>query len=205
MWQQSAIRGDRPIDCLAPEKYNEYMATVEKTMTADELFELGDIGRCELIRGELFKMAPTGYDHGGVEVNIALALAAFVKAHRLGRVLSGDPGFIIQRDPDTVRAPDVAFVRAERDPPGGWQKFFPGAPDLAVEVLSPDDRIGDVNVKVQDWLKAGSRMIWTVDPQSKTVTVYRNHREATIFTLADTLTTDDLLPGFALPVAEIFE
>jgi Uma2 family endonuclease len=197
--------GERWLAGNIPEKYNEIMATVEKTMTADELFALGDIGRCELIRGELIKMPPTGYDHGGVEVNIALALAVFVKAHRLGRVLSGDPGFIIERDPDTVRAPDVAFVRSERDPSGGWQKFFPGPPDLAVEVLSPDDRVGEVNVKVQDWLKAGSRMVWTVDPQSKTVTVYRNNREATIFTVADTLTAEDLLPGFALPVAEIFE
>ncbi|MBN2578392.1 MAG: Uma2 family endonuclease [Pirellulales bacterium] len=180
------------------------MATVEKMMTADELFALGNIGRCELIRGELIKMAPTNYEHGGIENNIGALLRDYVKTNRLGRVLCGDPGFIIERDPDTVRAPDVAFVRAERDPPGGWRKFFPGPPDLAVEVLSPDDRAGEVNVKVQDWLKAGCLMVWTVDPQSKTVTVYRNNREATVFAAADTLIAEDLLPGFSLPVAEIF-
>jgi Uma2 family endonuclease len=181
------------------------MATSEKTMTADEYFALGDIGPSVLIQGELILMSPAGYDHGWIACNIAGALRNFVKAKKLGRVSTAEAGFFISRNPDTVRAPDVAFVRAERIPPGGQKKFFDGAPDLAVEVLSPDDRTSEVNAKIYDWLRTGCARVWIVDPQNKSVTVYRNPNQATVFALEETLTDDDLLPGFALPVAEIFE
>jgi Uma2 family endonuclease len=181
------------------------MATIEKTMTADEYLALGDIGPSALVQGELIIMSPAGYDHGWIACNIAGALRNFVKAKKLGRVSTAEAGFFISRNPDTVRAPDVAFVRAERIPPEGQKKFFDGPPDLAVEVLSPDDRSSEVNAKIYDWLQAGSAQVWVVDPQNKTVTVYRNRREVAVFTLEDTLTANDLLPGFSLQVTEIFE
>jgi Uma2 family endonuclease len=180
------------------------MATLEKPMTADQLFSLGDIGPCELIRGELAYMSPTGYDHGWISGNIVYALRNFVKRRGSGRVLSSEVGFIIARNPDTVRAPDVAYVRAERDPPGGQKKFFPGPPDLAVEVLSPDDRASEVNAKVQDWLEAGAVVVLVADPQTKTVAVHRNPQEVRILARGETLTMPDLLPEFSLPVDEIF-
>ena len=173
-------------------------------MTADQLFSLGDIGRCELIRGELIHMTPTGYDHGWISGNIIWALRNFVKNRGLGRVLSSEVGFIIARNPDTVLAPDAAFVRADRDPPGGQKKFFPGPPDLAVEVLSPDDRASKINSKVQNWLEAGTAVVLVVDPQTQTVAIHLRPREIQILTRDDTLTIPDLLPEFSLPVKEIF-
>jgi Uma2 family endonuclease len=181
------------------------MATIEKTMTADEYFALGDIGPSALIQGELILMSPSGYDHGWIACNIAAALRDFVKAKKLGRVSTAEAGFFISRNPDTVRAPDVAFVRAERIPPGGQKKFFDGPPDLAIEVLSPDDRSSEVNTKIYDWLHSGCLQVWVADPQNKTVTVYRNRREVAVFTADETLAADDLFPGFSLPVSEIFE
>jgi Uma2 family endonuclease len=181
------------------------MATVEKAMTADEYLALGDIGPSELIQGKVYLASPTGFNHGCIATSINCALSDFLKTAKLGRASTAEAGFLISRNHDTVRAPDVAFVRAERIPPGGQKKFFEGAPDLAVEVLSPDDRSSDVNAKIHDWLDAGCVQVWVVDPQTQSVTVYRNPREASIFKSEDTLYAPDLLPGFSLPVAEIFE
>jgi Uma2 family endonuclease len=180
------------------------MATLEKTMTADQLFTLGYIGPCELIRGELIHMSPTGYDHGRISSKIDRALGNFVESRKLGQMLSSEAGFLIAQNPDTVLAPDVAFVRAERHPPGGQKKFFPGPPDLAVEVLSPDDRASKLNSKVQDWLEAGAVVVMVVDPQTQTVAIHRSPREIQILTVDDMLAIPDLLPEFALPVKEIF-
>jgi Uma2 family endonuclease len=180
------------------------MTSIEQTMTADQYFALGDIGPSELIRGELIHMSPTGYNHGWIAGNLAFALNQFVKSKKLGRVLTAEAGFLIRQNPDTVRAPDVAFVRAERDPPGGQPKFFPGPPDLAVEVLSPDDRAGEVNAKVQDWLEAGTTTVLVVDPQTQTVAVYHQAQEIRLLHRDDTLELPALLPGFSLAVKEIF-
>jgi len=106
--------------------------------------------------------------------------------------------------PDTVRAPDVGFVRAERIPATLTTGFFQGPPDLAVEVISPNDRAGDLLAKVQDWLGAGCRVVWVVDPGTRTVSVYRGAKQVTILTIADELTGEDVVPEFRLPVAEIF-
>ncbi len=180
------------------------MATTAEITTAEQLFEAPDLGQCELVRGELIMVAPPGYAHGSIEARIARALANFVEANGLGDVLAGEPGFVIARDPDTVRAPDVAFVRAERVPTGEKSRFFDGAPDLAVEVLSPSDRASEVNAKVRDWLDAGCRMVWVVDPATKTVSVYRSRTQIEVLTASDTLGGGDVLPGFSLPVASIF-
>jgi Uma2 family endonuclease len=184
--------------------YDIYMAIIEKTMSADQLFSLGDIGLCELIRGELIHMTPAGYNHGWISSNLVWALRDWIKKQGKGRVLTAEAGFLIARNPDTVRAPDVAFVRADRDPPGGQKKYFPGAPDLAVEVLSPDDRASDVNAKIQDWLNAGTVAVLIVDPQNQTVAIHRHPHEIKILTNDDTLTLPDLLPEFSLTVKEIF-
>ena len=108
---------------------------------------------------------------------------------------TAEAGFQLAHDPDTVRAPDVAFVRAERFPPGGVKGFFQGPPDIAVEVVSPSDRASEVAAKVQDWLQAGCSMVWVVDPENRTVTVHRSRKDITVLTEADMLTGGDVLPG----------
>jgi len=180
------------------------MATVQEITTAEQLFEAPDLGRCELVRGELVMMSPAGYEHGVIAGEMYGHLFNFVKQNRLGVVTAAETGFVIGRDPDTVRAPDVGFIRANRVPRVRTQGYFQGPPDLAVEVVSPTDRAGEVLAKVQDWLAAGCRTVWVVDPTSQTVSVYRGSHEASLLTVADELTDDDILPGFCLPVAEMF-
>jgi Uma2 family endonuclease len=170
------------------------MAATGTLMTAEAL----------LNAPELVLMSPAGFEHGYIALALGRILANFVSEHDLGRVLGAETGFQIARDPDTVRAPDVAFVRAERVPAALPRGFFEGAPDLAVEVLSPGDRASEVNAKVQDWLDAGCRLVWVADPQTRTVTAYRSRREVAVFATADTLTAGDVVPGFSIPVREIF-
>ena len=149
-------------------------------------------------------MTPAGFEHGRVVMGISVPLATFVKQKSLGIVTGAETGFQIGRDPDTVRAPDVGFVRAERVPPTPTPGFFPGPPDLAVEVLSPNDRASDLLAKVQDWLGAGCQAVWVVDPATRTVSAYRSGAEMTVWKHTDELTGGEVAPGFSLPVAEIF-
>jgi Uma2 family endonuclease len=181
------------------------MATIEQSaMTAEQLLAAPGLGRCELIQGELIKMSPVGFEHGSIVTNVSLALGGFVKQHGLGRVAGSETGFRISRDPDTVRAPDVAFVRAQRVPPEPVRGYFEGAPDLAVEILSPHDRATDVLDKVHQWLRAGCQVVWVVDPEKRTVTVYEAPDRAMMLARGDELSGGELLPGLRLPVVEVF-
>jgi Uma2 family endonuclease len=181
------------------------MVTIENITTAERLLAAGDIGRCELVRGELVMMSPAGSEHGWIVINVSTPLATFVRQHGLGRVFGAETGFRIGQDPDTVRAPDVAFVTAQRIGDRLARGFFPGPPDLAVEVLAPDDRAGEVLAKVQDWLDAGCRAVWVVDPRTRTVTVYRSRSEIVVLGASETIDGGDLLPDFRLPVGELFQ
>src|SRR4051794_3912958 len=146
--------------------------TVGTLMTAEELLQLPDDGmRHELVRGELRTMSPTGSDHGYATGEIAHSLGAYVKSRRLGVMVTGDMGFRISRQPDTVRAPDVAFIRADRVVRG--RGFYEGPPDVAFEVISPNDRSSEVKEKTADWLSAGTRAVVLVDPQHETVRIHR--------------------------------
>jgi Uma2 family endonuclease len=180
------------------------MAAVDSITTAEQLFHMPELGRCELVRGELIMMSPAGSQHGAIAAELGGILRDFVKPRALGIVLGAETGFRIATNPDTVRAPDAAFVRAERVGAKLPQGFFPGAPDLAAEVISPDDRAGEVLAKVQDWLAAGCVAVWVVDPRTQTVTVYHGRGQAVVLASADTLAGGDLLPGFSVPVADIF-
>jgi Uma2 family endonuclease len=182
------------------------MSTMPTLATADELFMLPDDGfRYELVSGELRRMPPAGSEHGAVAVNITLVVAQFVKAHGLGVVFGAETGFKIASDPDTVRAPDLAFIRCERIPAGGIPRgFWPGAPDLAVEVISPGDTYTEVEEKVSDWLNAGMRTVLVLNPRSHTVTVYTSHTDVVRLTESDTLDGGEVLPGFTCRVAELF-
>jgi Uma2 family endonuclease len=179
------------------------MTTTSQLVTADELLTMPQNGPCELIAGEIVKMTPTGYQHGDIELTIGSLLRTHAARNKLGRVVSGEAGFLISRDPDTVRAPDVAFVRQDRQPKSP-RKFFPGAPDLAVEVISPTDRLEDVDNKTQAWLGAGTTLVWVVWPDTRSVVVHRAGQERRILHEKDSITGEEVLPGFECPVAEFF-
>jgi Uma2 family endonuclease len=181
------------------------MTTTKPLITADFLLRTPDLGRSELVCGELIQMTPAGSEHGSIMVRITLPLGNFVTRAGLGEVFGAETGFHIAHDPDTVRAPDVAFVAADRLPSPLPKGFFPGPPDLAVEVVSPEDRDSQVQAKVQNWLDAGCRVVWLVDPRRRTVQVSQSRSEARVLGLSDTLYGEPLLPGFSLAVAEIFK
>ena len=182
------------------------MSTIARPMTADELLMMkrGEF-RYELIKGELKRMSPAGSEHGAIIVNLTLLLAQHVKANKLGVVFGAETGFKIASSPDTVRAPDIAFVRRERIPESGLPKeFWPGAPDLAVEVLSPGDRIKAVEEKVGDWLAAGASAVWVVDPKRKSVTVHGSSKDTRTLLEDDELDGQTVVSGFRCRVADIF-
>lgn len=175
--------------------------TVGTLMTADELLRLPDDGwRYELVRGELRKMSPTGVDHGHVAAEVLLSLGAHVKQHGLGRAYAAETGFRISREPDTVRAPDVAFVRSERVIRS--RKFMEGPPDVAIEVTSPSDTYSEIEEKTRDWLRAGVRAVIIIDPETRTARV---HRATGAIAVADVIEIDDVIPGWRLPLAPLFD
>ena len=150
-------------------------------------------------------MTPAGFRHGVIAQRLAQRLSVYVESADLGVVVAAETGFQIGHDPDTVRAPDIAFVSRERAPARDrLTGYYPGAPDLAVEVISVGDHYVDVSQKTADWLSAGVRQVWVVDPQLCQVAMYRSATDVQILTEKDTLEGGTMLPGFACPVAEIF-
>lgn len=182
------------------------MVTTTHHISVEELERNGaPEGRWELINGELVAMAPAGGTHGRIEMEIGAPLYAFVKPRHLGLVYSSDTGFVLSENPPVVRMPDVGYVRTERLPPDHDNgKFLRVVPDLVVEVISPSDRMVDVLAKVVVWLEAGVSLVWVVAPVSKTVTVFSGDREPRTLTIDEVLDGDDIVPGFTLPVREIF-
>jgi Uma2 family endonuclease len=178
--------------------------TAQQIVTAEQLLQTSGLGRCELVRGELIMMTPAGFDHGSIVANVSFFLRGFVREYHLGRVTGAETGFQIFREPDTVRAPDVAWVRPDRVPSGPTPGFFQGPPDLAVEVLSPGDRAGEVLDKVHQWLDAGCQVVWVIDPQRRSVAVYDAGQHHVLRNDTDELTGGNLLPGFRLLLADIF-
>src|SRR5918999_4421837 len=151
------------------------MRTRKTLLTAEELFRLSSTGRrYELVKGELFEMPPAGGRHGSVAMRLGILLCGHVRASQLGEVFAAETGFILRRSPDTVRALDASFVSKERLPAGELPVgFLETAPDLAVEVVSPGDSAREVREKVEDWLRAGTRLVWTI-PATRSVIVYRS-------------------------------
>ncbi len=183
------------------------MSTQTTLATTDDLEALSATGsRCELIKGELIEMPPAGWTHGRIANAIAFALTAYVKDRNLGEVASAETGFVIGRDPDTVRAPDVSFVSGERlIGIGELSGFLEISPDLAVEVVSPSDSAGVVHAKAEGWLEAGTRLVWVIYPDSKSVVVYRTEGRAQVLHEGDTLNGAPVFDSFVMSVREIFE
>jgi Uma2 family endonuclease len=173
-------------------------------MTADELLRTSfPDQRTELIRGVLVVREPAGGRHGRVTAEVARIIGTYVHEHDLGVVYGAETGFTLAREPDTVRAPDVAFVHRDRVPVPEPVGFLPIAPDLAVEVLSPGDRPAETLAKVADWLDAGTRLIWVVDPERRQARIYRADSSESIMSDGDQLGGESVLPGLALDLRSI--
>jgi Uma2 family endonuclease len=182
------------------------MSTTTRLMTADELLTLprGRF-RYELVKGELITMSPAGNEHGALIVNLTVLLGQHIKANGLGVAFGAETGFKLESDPDTVRAPDFAFISRGRIEREGISKGYgAGSPDLAVEVLSPDDSPRKVEKKTADWFAGGAREVWNVNPRRRVVTVQRSPTGVAVLGEDDELDGGALLPGFRCRVSEIF-
>lgn len=183
------------------------MLAGEKLMTAEELLRLprprsGE--RYELVKGVLITMSPPGVVHGSFASRFAARLQPFAANQKLGEVLV-ETGFRLEEDPDTVLAPDVSFISAARLPSKGLPEgYFPGAPDLAIEIVSPGDLDEEVQEKVAAYLQAGARLVWVLRPKRRTVTAHHPDGTARSLGASDTLSGEDVLPGFSLPLRELF-
>ena len=181
--------------------------TDTKRLTANDLQRLYSEGiRGELIRGALCETMPTGQEHGEIVVNLTVLLGTFVKSRKLGRLTASDAGVWLERDPDTVREPDIAYFSAEKMPPGvrvtGYSETVP---DLVVEVVSQSDSLREVNDKALMWLSYGVRLVWVVSPDTRSVDVHRAGRVASTLKESDTLDGLDTLPGFTCAVDDVFD
>ncbi len=187
------------------------MSTTTRLITADELLvmphrdEHGNDCRLELIRGEVKRMSPTGRIHGKLCLKLGAVLLDFIESNDLGEALGAETGFTVEHDPDSVLGADIAFVSKERlQDAGDADKFFPFAPDLAVEVLSPGNRAGEMNEKISLYFSAGSRQVWVVNPKRRTVAVYTSPAEVRVLTEQDALDGGDVLPGFSYELSKLF-
>lgn len=151
-------------------------------------------------------MPPPGFEHGDVVSVFDSSLGSYVRANQPGRVVVGDVGCQLTTDPDTVRGPDVAFVRRERLPVGGPVcGYWPGAPDLVVEVISPNDLYTEVDEKVAEWLEHGTRLVFVVNPRRRTMAVHRPGQPVRILGVDDVLDGEDVVPGWTLAVRDLFQ
>lgn len=180
-----------------------YVPNMTPLITAEDLLKPGMPERADLVRGVLVLHEPPGFRHGEITVRLTIALGTYVDAHHLGRVVAGDAGFKLQSNPDTVRGADIAFVSWDRLPEQSPVGFPPLGPELVVEVLSPGDRSGATLAKVADWLSAGTRLVWVIDPERRLARIYRQDGSESILGEADALDGEDVLPGFNCPLGVI--
>jgi Uma2 family endonuclease len=181
-----------------------YVPDMPQVMTAEELLYTSVPNkRTELVRGRLIVHEPPGGRHGYVAANLAFRLNQHVDLTGAGAVFVGDVGFTLRRDPDTVRGPDVAFVSRDRLPQPIPNSYLEFAPDLVVEVLSHHDRPGEVLAKVGDWLDAGARLVWAIDPDRRLARVYRADGTEDMLDETGQLLGADVLPGFSCTLASI--
>lgn len=182
------------------------MTTTEKLLTAEEFACLPDNGmQQELVDGKVIEMPPAFPDHGGVCALVTIALGSHVLPRGLSRLLSNDAGFVLRRNPDTVRGPDVCFIAAERLPGGRLPgRYVELVPDLIVEVVSPGTTAAEARRRARMWLDAGARLVWTLFPRTRTVGASLPGVADRTLKATDTLTGEPVLPGFSVPVAALF-
>ncbi len=179
--------------------------TVKELVSAEDLWRMGSRGdNFELVRGELIEMTPPGGVHGSTAANLGSLLHSFVKEKKWGEVMV-ESGYKLTANPDTVRAPDISFLAAAKVPPGGLPDgYIEGAPDLAVEVVSPGDTASEMQNKVQDYLAYGTQVVWVVYPQQRLVVAHYPDGTARTLREADALSGEAVIPGFSCQVRDIF-
>jgi Uma2 family endonuclease len=189
-----------PASPLAPGPAGE----APRLVTGEQLAQLGYMGRTELVKGVIIHKSPTGYLHGYTEGKFCGALQSFVSRHKLGEVLVGEVGIYTARRPDTVRGADIAYISNERMAQVQSPSYLDVAPELVVEVLSPDDRWGDLVDKLSEYFAVGVQVVWVADPKTQSVYVYHSLNKVQHFSVEDALPGGDVLPGLSVPVAELF-
>ena len=177
-----------------------------RLLTADDLLRLSGQGvRGELIRGVLCESMPAGQEHGEIVIRLGAILLNYIQPRRLGRLMGSDAGVWLERDPDTVREPDIAFFAAETSPlDQRVTGYAETAPDLVVEIASPGDTRRELNDKARMWLSFGTRLVWIVHPDPRTVEVHRPNLPVTTRSQAQALHGFDILPGFTCQVSTLF-
>ncbi|WP_295882944.1 Uma2 family endonuclease [uncultured Thiohalocapsa sp.] len=177
----------------------------ESLLTAEDLWRHGPTAPGEIVRGRFIEMPPTGHPLASVEGNIARELGSFVKRQALGKVMPGEVGIITQHDPDTVRGADVVYISNERLARAQPDGYLDVAPELTIEVVSPNDRRTEIDEKVSEYLACGVEAVWIIDPRNRRVTCWRAPGEARTYGQDDVLEEPGILPGFSLAVRELFE
>ena len=173
-------------------------------ISGEELATMPNIDAAELVRGVVIHKMPTGRLHGFLEALIASLLFNFVYPRQIGQVLSGEVGIYTERNPDSVRAVDVAFISNERLQKVESRSFLDVTPELIVEVMSPDDRWSEIHKKLAEYFAADALLVWVVDPKLEQIHVYRSLDDVTRLTKQDNLTGEDILPEFSVPLTQIF-
>lgn len=191
------------VSALVQEKFAKGKVTNDTLITGDDLFAMGDIGPCELVKGRIVRMSTTGGEHALLEAEITFHLKDFNRKTHSGWVLSGEAGVYTQRNPDTVRGMDAAFISKERHP-ARPKKYLEVAPELVVEIVSPNDRWKEIQDKLQEYFAIGVETVWLVEPEERVVYVYTELTELTRLTLEDTLHGEGVLTGFELPLRMLF-
>jgi Uma2 family endonuclease len=183
------------------------MSTAARLITADDLFRMSEEETrwCELIDGEIVRMSPPGALHGVVAAHLTRILGSYVHDRRLGVLAASETGFIVSRNPDTVLAPDGAFISGSRlEVTGLPRTYYPEAPSLVFEVVSPRDTVSEAGEKMRRWIRAGVELAWLIDPVGRTVTIYRSSDDIRVLTHRDKLTGEDVVPGFECDIADLF-
>ena len=175
-----------------------------KIITGEELYEMGDVGRCELVEGRIVQMSPTKPQHGQFEYRVANIIDKFAREKDLGVVMVGEVGIYTGRNPDTIRAADVLFISHDRLARATPNSFLDVAPELIVEILSPGDRWSDVRQILRDYFDIGVTLVILVEQEAKVVSAYRSPTDFVELDAQETLLLDDVLPGFSLPLSDLF-
>jgi len=204
---QATAEFTRPtLPVVVPTPAQQDPSEEKKVWTAEDLLALADDeNRYELVRGKLMMMTPASTRHGKFAARLVRALGNYVEEHELGEAYTAEPGFQLEAEPLTIRAPDVAFVRQERIPPEGEPEgFWAIAPDLVVEIISPLETAQQVHEKIADYLRAGTSLLWLIYPTSQTAMEYRPPMEGRRLTVEDDLDGGDTVPGFHYPLKRLF-
>lgn len=179
--------------------------TKAKIYTEEDLLQMPANARYELIRGELCPMPENSAEHGSRTDRLASRVSVFVQDNDLGECFAAETRFTIEKNPDTTLGPDFAFVTKDRLPEKLPRRgYLPLAPDIALETVSPNDTKHEINLKVARWLQAGTRIVWVLDPETEMLTVHRTGEIPRTLGFKDTLSGEEVLPGFEIPLAKIF-